>query len=200
VRRIALSVAAVAATLALAVGFVVVRTHASAQPRLNGDITWAAGARAAPAVSLRDPSGRVLPLDSLRHRVVLLTFMDSHCTKECPVEGHQLAEVQRAFSPAARPDIVVVSVNPADTATSVHRFASLRGWRAPWYWLMGSHAQLRRVWRAYDITVEPTTNDILHSAALYIIDGSGHERSGFVAPFLPKLVIADVRTLEAEGA
>ena len=53
---------------------------------------------------------------------------------------------------------------------------------------------------AYGIEVDPTSHDIIHSAALYIVDRRGDERSGYVAPFLPKLVTADVRALERSDA
>ena len=65
---------------------------------------------------------------------------------------------------------------------------------------MGSAPELSTVWRAYGIEVDPTSHDIVHSAALYIVDGHGDERSGYVAPFLPALVTADVRALEAADA
>ncbi len=60
--------------------------------------------------------------------------------------------------------------------------------------------ELGRVWSAYGIEVDPTSHDIIHSAALYIVDRRGDERSGYVAPFLPKLVTADVRALERSDA
>jgi protein SCO1 len=202
-RALAGAIAAVTLTVVLAVGFIArssPKVDGHAVIRLHGDTVWAAGARPAPAIRLRDQHGRIVTLASLRPKVLLVTFMDSHCTTECPVEGHQLAVVQRSFSPADRPGIVVVSVNPADTPRSVRRFGRRRGWRAGWEWLMGSPAQLRSVWRAYGIEVDPTSHDILHSAALYVVDPHGNERSGYVAPFLPQLVTADVRTLEPHGA
>ena len=202
-KTLAGAIAAVAVTVALTVGFVANQSPASggrSPVRLHGDAVWAAGARPAPPMRLRDQRGQVVSLADLRDRVLLVTFMDSHCTKECPVEGHQLAVVQRAFPPRSRPEIVVVSVNPADTPRSARRFARLRGWHGRWRWLMGSPAQLRSVWKAYDIEVDPTSHDIIHSAALYIVDRRGHERSGYVAPFLPKLVTADVRALERSDA
>ena len=198
-RTLAAAIAAVAATVALAAGFVL---HSSPAARgrpsvhLHGDAVWGAGARPAPPIRLRDQDGRTTTAAALRGRIVLMTFMDSHCTTECPVEGHQLAVVQRAFPATSRPEIVVVSVNPADTPRSARRFARRRGWHGGWRWLMGSAAQLSRVWRAYGIEVDPTSHDIVHSAALYILDRHGDERSGYVAPFLPNLVIADVRELD----
>ena len=202
-RTLAGAIAAVAATVALAAGFALHSSPASGgrgAVHLHGDAVWGAGARPAPPIALRDQRGRLASLAALRGRVLLVTFMDSHCTTECPVEGHQLAVVQRAFPAAHRPEIVVVSVNPADTPRSARRFARRRGWHDGWRWLMGSAAQLRRVWRAYGIEVDPTSHDIVHSAALYIVDGHGDERSGYVAPFLPNLVIADVRALEGADA
>lgn len=197
------AIAAVAVTVVFAVGFVTHGSSASrggSSVRLHGDAVWAAGARHAPPVRLRDQRGQVVSLADLRGRVLLVTFMDSHCTTECPVEGHQLAVVQRAFPPRSRPEIIVVSVNPADTPRSARRFARRRGWHGPWRWLMGSSIQLGRVWSAYGIEVDPTSHDIIHSAALYIVDRRGDERSGYVAPFLPKLVMADVGALERSDA
>lgn len=201
-RTLAGAIAAVAVTVALTVGFVANQSPASggSPVRLHGDAVWAAGARPAPPMRLRDQRGQLVSLADLRGRVLLVTFMDSHCTTECPVEGHQLAAVQRTFPARSRPEIVVVSVNPADTPRSVRRFARLRGWHGAWRWLMGSSAELGRVWSAYGIEVDPTSHDIIHSAALYIVDRRGDERSGYVAPFLPKLVTADVRALERSDA
>jgi protein SCO1 len=202
-RTLAVAIAAVAATVALAAGFVLSSSPASggrAAVHLHGDAVWGAGARPAPPIRLHDQAGRTTTAAALHGRVVLLTFMDSHCTTECPVEGHQLAVVQRAFPAASRPEIVVVSVNPADTPRSARRFARRRGWHGGWRWLMGSAGELSRVWRAYGIEVDPTSHDIVHSAALYIVDRHGDERSGYVAPFLPNLVIADVRALEKADA
>lgn len=202
-RTVAGAITAVAATVVLAVGFVTRGSPASrggSPVRLHGDAVWAAGARPAPPLRLRDQHGQAASLAQLRGRVLLVTFMDSHCTTECPVEGHQLAVVQRTFPSRSQPEIVVVSVNPADTPRSVRRFARLRGWHGRWRWLMGSSAELGRVWSAYGIEVDPTSHDIIHSAALYIVDRRGDERSGYVAPFLPKLVAADIRALERSDA
>ena len=112
----------------------------------------------------------------------------------------RLQNAERTFPSRSQPEIVVVSVNPVDTPRSVRRFARLRGWHGRWRWLMGSSAELGRVWSAYGIEVDPTSHDIIHSAALYIVDRRGDERSGYVAPFLPKLVTADVRALERSDA
>ena len=98
---------------------------------------------------------------------------------------------------AQRPVLVVVSVNPLDTPASTR--TAIRKWGlagvTPWHWLRGTHAQLARVWAAYHIFVKPMKGDISHTEALYLIDGRGDERSGYLYPYLPGSVSADLRTL-----
>lgn len=170
------------------------------RPALDGMATWAAGARPAPAIStLRDQNGRPFSLASLHGRPVVVTFWDSHCTQECPLAGRALAAAERAVPRAQRPVLVVVSVNPLDTRASVR--AAIRKWGlaglAGWHWLMGSHAQLAPVWRAYRIVVIPTKTDIVHTEALYLLDRRGDERSAYLYPYLPARVASDMRKLAA---
>jgi protein SCO1 len=165
---------------------------------LDGQATWAAGTRPAPAITtLRDQSGARFDLASLRGRTVAIQFFDSHCKAECPLAGRAFAASERALPAAQRPVLVVVSVNPRDTRASVR--AAIRSWglagAAPWHWLMGSHAQLAAVWAAYHIFVKPTRGDISHTEALYLLDRRGDERSGYLFPFLPASVRHDMRVL-----
>jgi protein SCO1/2 len=171
---------------------------------LYGQATWAAGTHPAPAIwALRDQSGHVFSLGSLRGRTVAMAFFDSYCKQACPLEGRALASAERSLPPAQRPVVVVVSVNPRDTPASTR--AAVRKWGlagvAPWHWLRGSHAKLARVWRDYHIFVAPPRDgDISHTEALYLIDRRGDERSGYLYPFLSRFVTLDLRTLATERA
>jgi protein SCO1/2 len=174
--------------------------QAPAVPALHGQATWRAGQRAAPAIALRDQHGRRVTLASLRGRTVALTFLDSLCKGACPIEGRMLASAIGGVGRAVRPRLLVVSVDPAgDTPASVARAA--RKWRLPanTIWLLGTRAQLKRVWDAYQITVEPVSGDIVHSTAVYLLDKRGFERAGFLLPFVPGLVTDDFRVLGAEA-
>jgi cytochrome oxidase Cu insertion factor (SCO1/SenC/PrrC family) len=170
---------------------------------LHGQATWAAGVRPAPAITtLRDQTGARFKLSSLRGRTVAIQFWDSHCKSACPLAGRALAAAERALPVAQRPVLVVVSVNPQDTRDSVR--AALRSWGltglAPWHWLMGTHAQLAPVWRAYRIFVKPTRGDITHTEALYLLDRHGDERSGYLFPYLPASVSHDMGVLAGRKA
>ena len=174
-------------------------TTVSSRFGLDGQATWAAGTRPAPAITgLRDQSGRPFSLVSLRGRTIAMAFFDSHCTQECPLEERALAAAERTLPAAERPVLVAVSVNPLDTAASAAAAAKAWGLSsvAPWHWLMGTPAVLRRVWNDYRIYVgKPVDGDIPHTEALYLIDARGDERSGYLWPFAPRFVSHDLTVL-----
>jgi protein SCO1 len=178
---------------------------AGASPGLR----WTLHNTPAPAVQLPDQDGKTTSLAALRGHTVLLTFLDSRCTNLCPIEGSQLAAVQRRLPAGQRPALVVISVNPADTRASVARFVRQAGWTQPWRWLLGTRSTLAPVWRAYHIGVrlrhgqavqtEKTTirvaGDVVHTIALYVIDPEGQERYGYLPPFRPAAVAAAVSSV-----
>ena len=174
-----------------------------ALPALHGQVSWPAGTRPAPPIALRDQNGAPVSLQSLRGSPVLLTFLDSRCRSECPIEGRQLSWVLGRLRPADRPTLVVVSVDPkGDTRASIQR--ALKEWRLTghWrlHWLIGTDSRLAPVWRSYGIAVDPRSGDIVHSLALYLIDRHGYERTGYLFPFLPEFVRSDLSVLGQERA
>ena len=170
---------------------------------LDGEATWVAEARPAPAITtLRDQNGQLFSLASLHGRPVAMVFFDSFCKQECPLEGHALAAAERQIPAAQRPVLVVVSVDPADTRASVRH--AIHSWGlagvSPWYWLMGTHKMLAPVWRAYHIYVGPKIDgDIAHTEAVYFIDRKGYERSAYLYPFAQRFATHDMRRLAAES-
>jgi cytochrome oxidase Cu insertion factor (SCO1/SenC/PrrC family) len=179
---------------------------AASSPAARAGLRWTLPSTPAPALGLPDQNGAMTSVAALRGHVVLLTFLDSRCTNLCPIEGAQLARVQRSLPAARRPVLVVVSVNPADTQASVARFVHEAGWTTPWRWLLGSRKTLAPVWRAYHIGVRfshgqavqtgnttiRVAGGVVHTIALYVIDRTGHERYGYLPPFRPASVAAAV--------
>ena len=200
-RRLAAGVLVGAAVVGVGIGSALALTRTRTptfrpQP-LTAQATWRAGARRAPEFRLRDQMGRVVSLASERGRVLLLTFLDSRCRQECPIEGRLLAQTERALGAASRSELVVVSVDPwADTARSARAFATKSGW-TKWRWLFGTQAELQRVWKSYGVGVLRTPKDITHSAVLYVIDRDGFERAAYLMPFAPRDLAANVRSLLA---
>jgi protein SCO1 len=173
---------------------------ASTRFGMHGEAAWAEGTLPAPVIdTLRDQSGKLFSLASLRGRSVAIVFFDSHCHQECPLEGRELAAAEQSLPPAQRPVLVAVSVNPLDTPASAASAAKAWGLAAvaPWHWLMGTRKQLAPVWAAYHIYVSPhpVGGDIVHTEAVYLVDRRGYMRSGYQYPFLSQYVTSDLRTI-----
>ena len=197
------------AALILVALFVIkmVSLHASAQAApapssaFIADIVMPPKSSPAPDFSLRDQAGQPISVTSLRGKVLAITFLDSHCKQLCPLEGDQLAQVQRSVGKGVALSLLVVSVAPAtDTPASEQAFAAEHHWRGDWHWVSGSAEQLAPLWKAYSIAVQPTPDDILHSAVLYLVDRSGYMRAGFAAGLEPGRVAQDVRILAAHSS
>jgi cytochrome oxidase Cu insertion factor (SCO1/SenC/PrrC family) len=192
-----------AATVAVAIGLAaaLIRggNHSSAAQQeakpLVAQATWSPGTKPAPGFRLRDQGGRVVSLSSFRGRSVILTFLDSVCTQECPVEGRVLRDIQQRIR-GTNTVTAIVSVDPwADTGARAAAFARKARWQGTWYWLLGSRERLASVWRAYGIGVRREPSDIAHSVALYLIDAHGDLRSGYVFPFSASAVAHDVHVI-----
>jgi protein SCO1 len=167
---------------------------------MHGEAAWAEGTRPAPMIdTLRDQTGHLFSLASLRGRSVAIVFFDSHCHQECPLEGRALAAAEQSLPPAQRPVLVAVSVNPLDTPASAASAAKAWGLAsvASWHWLMGTRNQLAPTWAAYHVYVSPhpVNGDIQHTEALYLVDRRGYMRSGYLYPFVSGYVTSDLRSL-----
>jgi protein SCO1/2 len=207
---IAVFAAAGIAGIAAGVGLALRAHHASGQPasgapavaqpssnQLEAQGVWPPRRRLAPDFRLRDQAGRPFSLRTQQGRVILLTFLNSHCKQACPVEGRLLADVQQTLPRGHRPTLVVVDINPrADTAATTK--AAARKWRfaLPWFWVRGRRSALAPLWRRYGIDVRPESGDISHSTVVYVIDQAGYERMAYLFPFTVHGVASAVRLLE----
>jgi cytochrome oxidase Cu insertion factor (SCO1/SenC/PrrC family) len=141
--------------------------------------------RPAPGFTLTDQNGRTLSLASLRGKVVVLEFMDPHCTDICPIVSQEYVDAYRDLGPLAGQVVfAAVNVNQYHAAVS-DMMAYSREQRLStipdWHFFTGPVPDLRQVWDGYEIAVQaPNPNaDIVHTSAVYFIDPSGRER--FVA-------------------
>jgi protein SCO1/2 len=167
---------------------------ASVKDRLAGTVVWPAGARPAPSFALRDQSGRQVTTRSLRGRVWAITFLDSNCTKACPIAARDLATVQRSIGAHHPLSVIIVSVLPNyDTPARVRAFAHKAGLSGDWHWLLGTRRQLAPVWRAYGIFV---VTGLEHTAALYLVDKNGDVRVADAIPFVPAQLAGSARLLD----
>jgi cytochrome oxidase Cu insertion factor (SCO1/SenC/PrrC family) len=141
--------------------------------------------RPAPGFTLTDQDGRTLSLASLRGKVVVLEFMDPHCTDICPIVSQEYVDAYRDLGPLAG-KVVFAAVNVNQYHAGVadmmaysreQRLTAIPGW----HFFTGPVPDLRKVWDGYEISVEAPSPDadIVHTSAVYFIDPAGRER--FVA-------------------
>jgi protein SCO1 len=173
---------------------------ATAAAGLAADIVIPPKSMPAPDFSLRDQDGKTVSASALRGRVLAITFLDSHCKQLCPLEGDQLGQAQRSLGSHNNLSLLVVSVAPAtDTPDSERAFAATHHWTGEWHWLTGTADQLAAVWKAYSIEVQGTSDNILHSTVVYLVDKAGFQRAGWASGLQPDQLARDVRFLQAEA-
>ena len=135
----------------------------------------------APGFTLTDQEGRTLSLSSLRGKVVVLEFMDPHCTDICPIVSQEYVDAYRDLGPLAR-QVVFAAVNVNQYHAAVADMMAYSREQQlttipSWHFFTGPLPDLRKVWDGYEITVQaPSPNaDIVHTSAVYFIDPAGRE-------------------------
>jgi len=136
----------------------------------------------APGFTLTDQGGQTTSLAGLKGHVVVLEFMDPHCTDICPIVSQEFLDAYRDLG-ASAPRVVFLSVHVnryhlrvADVAafSSEQRLTQIPAW----HFLTGSYPSLQAVWQAYQIQVDAPgpDADVIHSSQMYFIDPHGRER------------------------
>jgi protein SCO1/2 len=138
----------------------------------------------APDLALADQNGQLVSLSGLERqgKIVVLEFMDSHCTDICPIVSQEFVVAHQQLGAAtSRVAFVAVNVNPFHVDQSdVASFSAEQGLsRIPeWHFLTGPVPQLQDAWKKYGVAVQaPNPSvDVIHSDNIYFIDPSGHQR------------------------
>jgi putative membrane protein len=139
-------------------------------------------AKAAPGFRLTDQNGKTLALSSLRGKVVVLNFMDPHCTDICPLVSQEFVDAQHDLGKAAG-QVVFAAVNVnqffnqvSDMAafSNEHQLSSIPSW----HFLTGPVNSLQATWHDYDVAVTAPNPeaDIVHTSVMYFIGPDGRER------------------------
>jgi protein SCO1/2 len=147
------------------------------------------------AFALKDQDGKVATLAQYRGGPVILTFMYSTCRDTCPLTAQQ---IKGALDQLGK-DIptLAISVDPAnDTPLNARRFVNQQGLTKRMRFLLGSHAQLAPIWKAYGI--QPQAKGFEHTAYVVLVDAKGIQRIGWpVDKLTPEGLAHDLRLLGA---
>ena len=136
----------------------------------------------APGFTLTDQRGHTMSLASLRGKVVVLEFMDSHCTDICPIVSQEFVDAYHELGANAS-KIVFAAINVNQyhaTVADMYTFSAAHQLTAipTWHFFTGPLPALQTAWRHYNIQVDaPNPNaDIIHTSSVYFIDAQGAER------------------------
>ena len=123
--------------------------------------------------------------------------MDATCRDTCPLVAQQIRGALDDIGHDV--PVLAVSVDPAgDTPRAARRFVARQSMTGRMRFLLGSAAQLQRIWRAYGIA--PQTAGMDHTSHVFLLDRRGRPRVGFPADHLtPEGLAADLRRLDAGG-
>ena len=178
----------------------------------------------APAFDLQDQFGRIVSLADQRNKVVVLTFLYTHCPDTCPIVASHIKETYRELGGNVdQVAFIVISVDPVrDTVDRVLSYSEQWDMVDRWSFLVGSEDELAPVWKAYYIDpvselIDSDTEDddtdfrndgegsvdslreqlyaVSHLAPVYLIDRDGLRRVLFTPPLDSDTIAHDVRLL-----
>lgn len=190
------------ATGAVALGLLVSACGGSGEtavqlPMVSGGA--AVPAKNAPPIELTDQYGKKVDLAKLKGHSVLVAFLYTHCTDLCPIVAGKLHTAYASLKKAERPIFLAVSVDPAhDTPASAAAFNRRHRTVGEIDWLLGSQAELEKVWKAWGVRPKHNANDpeeIEHNAEIFAIDPEGQIRALYPPSFKPAKLAAGTRTL-----
>ena len=160
------------------------------------------GKTPAPDFKLTDQTGQATSLADFRGKVVVLTFLYTHCPDECPLIASKLATTSGLLGDNTmnQTAFVAVSVDPInDTPMAIARFVQDHHLVGKLHYLTGTPAQLTPVWSAYSVyaaaSVSTSSGSVSHSTRVILIDQAGNERINFDSDLDPNDLAFDVRAL-----
>jgi protein SCO1/2 len=173
----------------------------------------------APPLDLEDYQGLPVQMSDSRGKVVLVTFIYTHCPDVCPlIVGNLKAVRARLGNEAKKLEIVAVSTDPVgDTPKAVASFLEAHAMTGRMKYLIGNQSQLERVWRRWGVAAKPERVRKLkrvykrggiksgraqaalieHSALVYGISASGQLTTLYAANFKPAEIVHDFPRLAA---
>lgn len=154
-----------------------------------------------PATALVDQRGATVRLSDFVGSTVVVGFIYTHCTDECPLISQKFAKLT-ALLPPDRYHLVEVSVDPSrDTLPAMEAYAAKYGARpARWSMLTGPPSAVDWFLRSMGVsTLDAGQGKVIHNDRLVIIG-----RDGRIATFIddarwvPADVAAELRFLGGE--
>jgi len=158
--------------------------------------------KAAPPIALHTANGKKVTLAAQHGRYVLVTFIYTHCPDVCPLITSNLNTVLRTLGPKGNVEVLAVSVDPkGDTPAAVRAYEKSKHLEPAFHYLIGTRAELRPVWVAWNVIAVDRKPDLVdHAAYTALIDPSGQERLLYSSQVNAQQVLHDLRLLKKQRA
>jgi cytochrome oxidase Cu insertion factor (SCO1/SenC/PrrC family) len=176
--------------------------NAAAMENPNLDLGTSLGNKPAPEVKLVNQFGQPMSLSQFHGRVVMLSFEDSECTTVCPLTTQSMVLAKELLGKAGSSvQLLGVDANPdAIGVSNVMDYSRVHGMVNQWDFLTGSLAQLKAVWKSYNIAVQIESGQIDHTPALYLINPQGRLQKVYLTQMAYSSVTQSAQVLAEEVA
>jgi protein SCO1/2 len=110
----------------------------------------------APDFTLTDQHGLPFHMADTRGRVVVMTFIYTHCTDLCPFVTMKLKSARDLLGPdAGKAVLVAVTTDPErDTQPVIAAYSRAAGLFDDWHFLTGALPAVKKVWFSYGVGVD----------------------------------------------
>jgi protein SCO1 len=130
-----------------------------------------------PAFALDEWNGTRVESQTLRGKVVLVTFLETKCEEACPIIADQIDMGLERLRASERAHVyaLAISTHPTDdTPANVRAFLSNHRVLGELHYLIGSEERLRPVWESFQILSALDSGDAdAHSAPVRIFNPDG---------------------------
>ncbi|HEX5308450.1 MAG TPA: SCO family protein [Solirubrobacteraceae bacterium] len=163
----------------------------------------ASPAESEPPLSLRNYRGQRVNIRQYHGKAVLLTFLYTKCPDVCPIIASNLGVALNLMgsAKASKVQVVAVSVDPhGDTPAAVATFLARHGVAGRMQYLIGSAAELGKVWKAWGVGSERDAQQpqlVNHTGLVYGISAAGKVTTLYAANFTPQEIVHDTPLLAA---
>lgn len=132
-----------------------------------------------PGTPMVNQDGKATALTDFRGKAVLITFVDTQCTDDCPIISHLFAEIDQELAKDpkayAGSDLITISIDPVhDTPAVLHAYGLkyMNGKAAGfshWQFVHMTPANLKELATSFGVSYEQVKGDIEHTMDISLI-------------------------------
>jgi protein SCO1/2 len=150
----------------------------------------------APDFALKNQDGDTLRMRDFRGRPVIVTFLYTSCQDTCPLQAQTVRGALDELGEDV-PAIAIAVDPPNDTPESARAFLSEQRALGRLDFVLGTRAELRKLWDGYFIRPQSVTQE--HNARFTLVDERGFQRIGYPGfEGTAERIAHDIRLLQAE--